>query len=61
MRQDAEQAARDAADAARKAAILSGFALAAGLLIAAAAAVWAAAIGGRHRDEGRLFGGFRTF
>jgi hypothetical protein len=61
IREEAEQTARDAADAARRAAVLSGFALAAGLLIAAAAAVWASAIGGRHRDEGRLFAGFRTF
>ena len=61
MRDEAAQTARDAADAARKAAILSGFALAAGLLIAAAASVWAAAVGGRHRDEGRIFAGFKTF
>ncbi len=59
--EEAKQTARDAADAARKAAVLSGFALAAGLLIAAAASVWAAAIGGRHRDEGRMFAGFRAF
>ncbi len=61
VRDEAAQTARDAADAARKAAILSGFALAAGLLIAAAASVWAAAVGGRHRDEGRIFAGFKTF
>ena len=56
---EAKQTARDAADAARRAAVLTGFALAAGLLIGAAAAVWAATIGGRHRDEGRIFSGFR--
>ena len=53
--------ARDAADAARKAAVLTGFVATAGFLIAFAAAIWGAAIGGRHRDEGRLFAGFRTF
>ncbi len=56
----AEQTARDAADAARRAAILSGFAIAAGFLIAAVAAIWAASVGGRHRDEGRLFRGFHS-
>lgn len=55
------QQARDAANAARKAAVASGFALAASLLIAAAAAVWGANTGGRHRDEGRLWAGFRGY
>lgn len=41
-----------AADKARKAGILTGFALAATLLIGAAAAAWAATLGGRHRDQG---------
>jgi hypothetical protein len=58
---EVEATAREAADAARTAAVLSGFALAAALLIAAAAAIWGAAVGGRHRDEGRLFAGFRSF
>lgn len=56
----AEQQARETADAARKASILSGFVIAAGFLIAAIAAIWASGIGGRHRDEGRLFHGFRS-
>lgn len=47
-----------AADTARKAAILSAFALAASLLIAGAGAYWAAGVGGQHRDEGRAFGRF---
>ncbi len=56
-----EQQAREAADAARRASVLTGFAVTAGFLIAAAAAIWGAALGGRHRDEGRIFGGFRSF
>jgi len=51
----AEQAARDAAETARVYSLLSAFALAAALLIAAAAAYWTAGVGGRHRDEGRTF------
>lgn len=41
-----------AADKARKAGILIGFITAATLLIGGAAAAWAAALGGRHRDQG---------
>ena len=55
---DAEQTARDTAEAARVYSILSAFALAAALLIAGAGAYWAAGVGGRHRDEGRMFAGF---
>lgn len=44
-----------AAEAARKAAIISAFVLAASLLISGAGAYWAAGIGGLHRDEGRTF------
>lgn len=40
-----------AADKARKAGILAGFATAATLLVGAAAAAWAATLGGRHRDQ----------
>ena len=58
---EAEEKARAAAEAARKAAVLTGFAIAAALVIAFAAAVWGSVVGGRHRDEGRLFGGFRGF
>jgi hypothetical protein len=49
--QAAEQKAREVADTARKAAIVSAFVVAASLLIAAAGAFWAAGVGGRHRDE----------
>lgn len=59
--QQAEEAARDAADAARRAAVLTGFLLAAGFAIALAAAMYGAGLGGRHRDEGRLWGGFRSY
>jgi hypothetical protein len=44
-------AAREAADKARKAAVLTGFVTAAGLLISLAAAWWAAMRGGDHRDN----------
>lgn len=57
----AEQTARDAADAARRAAVLTGFILAASFLIAGATAMIGAGIGGRHRDEGRMFAGFRSY
>jgi hypothetical protein len=46
-----EEEARLAADAVRKASIISAFVLAASLLIGAASAYWAAGVGGRHRDE----------
>ncbi|QIE57424.1 transmembrane 9 family protein [Pikeienuella piscinae] len=50
---DAE--AKAAAETARKYSILSAFVLASSLLIAGAGAYWAAGVGGRHRDEGRVF------
>ena len=59
--EQAAQAARDAADAARRAAILTGFLVAAGFAIALGAAMWGAGLGGRHRDENRLWGGFRSY
>jgi hypothetical protein len=59
--EQAEQTARDAAEAARRATVLTGFAVAAAMAIAFAAAMWGANVGGRHRDEGLLFGGFRSF
>ena len=59
--EQAEQAARDAADAARRAAILTGFLAAASLAVALAASVWGAGIGGRHRDDGRIWAGFRSY
>lgn len=55
---DAKAAAIKAAEAARISAILSAFLLAASALVAAAAAYIGAVRGGRHRDEGRIFGGF---
>ncbi|MBC7736251.1 MAG: hypothetical protein H7245_03285 [Candidatus Saccharibacteria bacterium] len=55
---DAEQTARDAAEAARKSAILTAFLLTAMALVSAVAAYVAAIKGGRHRDDGRVFGGF---
>jgi hypothetical protein len=52
--------AKEAADKARKAGIVTAFLLAAALLVAGAAAARAAAVGGRHRDEntdtGRFWG-----
>ncbi len=48
--------ARDAANAARKAGIVSAFAIAASLLLGLVAAWWAADRGGRHRDENTVFG-----
>jgi hypothetical protein len=50
--------AREAADKARKAALIAGFLAAASLLLSAAAASAGASLGGRHRDEGdaKFFG-----
>ena len=47
--------AKMAAERARKIAIIIGFFMAATFLVSAAAAWWAASIGGKHRDEGRVF------
>jgi hypothetical protein len=49
---DARQAAVEAADTARRWAVLAGFLAAAVLLVSAASAYLAAAMGGRHRDSG---------
>lgn len=54
----AEQMAVDVAETARVSGILTAFLLAASALVAAATSGIAAVRGGRHRDEGRLFGGF---
>src|SRR5690606_29225124 len=43
--------AKATADAARKLGIVVGFLMAAALMVAAAAATWAATLGGRHRDR----------
>ena len=45
-------------EAVRKYAVISAFVTAASLLIAAAGAYWAAGVGGRHRDENRVFARF---
>jgi hypothetical protein len=47
---DAVTAVRQAADKARRAAVLTGFVTAAGLVLALGAAWWAALKGGQHRD-----------
>jgi hypothetical protein len=58
---DLEIKAREQADKARRAAIVTGFIAAASLLISLVAACFCAGIGGRHRNEGRspLFHGHR--
>ena len=48
---EASRAAKEAADKARRTAVLTGFVTAAGLLISLAAAWWAATRGGHHRDN----------
>ena len=48
---DAVTAARAAADKARRAAVLTGFVTAAGLILSLGAAWWAAVKGGDHRDR----------
>lgn len=55
--QDAKTAAADTAEKARVTGILTAFLLAASSLVAAAAAYIGAVHGGRHRDEGRVWGG----
>lgn len=47
----AKEAAKQAAERARKTAVLTAFLTAAALLVGAAAASWAATLGGEHRDE----------
>jgi hypothetical protein len=54
----AKQKAADAAETARKTAVLGAFLIAASLLVAAAAAYWAAGLGGRHRDEQTVYPDF---
>lgn len=56
--EEARVAAIEAAEVARVSAILTAFLLAAAAMVAAAAAYIGAVRGGRHRDEGRIFGGF---
>ena len=54
----AKAAAAEAAETARKTAILAAFLTAASLLVSAAGAFWAAQMGGNHRDEQTVFAGF---
>ncbi|MDT8854408.1 hypothetical protein RNZ50_05060 [Paracoccaceae bacterium Fryx2] len=58
MAAEAEETARNAAEMARISGILTAFLLTATALVAAAAAYVSAVKGGRHRDDGRIFGGF---
>lgn len=51
----AKAEAAEAAESARKVAILAAFLTAASFLVSAAGAYWAASMGGRHRDEGTVF------
>ncbi len=55
---DAKDLAIKTAEVARVSGILTAFLLAAAALVAGAAAYVGAVHGGRHRDEGRIFGGF---
>ena len=48
----ATEKAKQAAEVARKTGVLVAFMIAASLAVSAAAAWWAASIGGKHRDEG---------
>ena len=56
--QSAEQQARDAAEAARRTALIAAFATAASFLISAAAAYAGATLGGKHRDENTIIEGW---
>lgn len=47
--------AKDAAETARKSAIIVAFLTVATMLVSAAAAWWAAGMGGNHRDQGTVF------
>jgi hypothetical protein len=47
-----------AAETARRVGIIAAFLLAASLLVSAAAAYWAATLGGNHRDQAVVFTGF---
>jgi hypothetical protein len=53
----AKTEAAEAAETARKTAVLAAFLIAASLLVSAAAAWWAAQMGGNHRDENTVFPG----
>lgn len=53
--QEAADKARAAADKARRVGVIIAFITAVSLVVSAAAAWWAAGLGGRHRDEGTDF------
>jgi hypothetical protein len=53
--QSAAEKAKAAADRARRTAVVAAFITAVSLVVSAAAAWWAAGVGGRHRDEGTDF------
>lgn len=53
--QSAADQAKSAADKARRAGVIIAFITAVSLVVSAAAAWWAAGLGGRHRDEGTDF------
>lgn len=55
--QAAKQQALDAAEAARKTAVLAAFLIAASFLVSAVGAYWAAMKGGNHRDNNTVFAG----
>jgi hypothetical protein len=55
--EDATTKAAEVAETARIAGILTAFLLAASAIVSAAAAYIGAVNGGRHRDEGRIWGG----
>lgn len=56
--QQIEAEARAAAERARRAALVAAFLTAASLLLGAAAAYWAATVGGSHRDKQMVFDGW---
>lgn len=55
--EDAKRQAADVAEKARITGILTAFLLAASAIVSSAAAYIGAVHGGRHRDEGRIWGG----
>lgn len=57
---EARDAALEAADDARRIGVMAAFLIAASLLVSAAAAYFAAGVGGRHRDEGTVIRGWRS-
>ncbi|MCC7049923.1 MAG: hypothetical protein IT562_24675 [Alphaproteobacteria bacterium] len=61
MAKAAEAKVRDAAETARKSGMMLAFLAVATTLVSAAAAWWAAKLGGRHRDEGTHFGHYFRF